>query len=78
MKKVAVFGATGQTGHIICELLLKDKAFEVIACARTTKKLERLKAKLDPSGDRLSLRTVDLQQGGDDLEQIINEADLIV
>ncbi len=77
IKKIAVFGATGQTGRLICRQLLEEPNFEVIACARTTEKLEKLKAYLDESGDRLTIRTVDLNDR-DDLDKILKEVDLIV
>ena len=44
MMKIAVFGATGQAGRLICQQLLKEQNFKVITCARTTEKLEKLKA----------------------------------
>ncbi len=77
IKKIAVFGATGQTGRLICRQLLENQNYEVIACARTTQKLEKLKAYLDESGDQLTIRTVDLNRS-DDLDKIIKEVDLVV
>ena len=44
MKKIAVFGATGQAGRPICQLLLEEQEYEVIACSRTPEKLDKLKA----------------------------------
>jgi hypothetical protein len=77
MKKIAVFGATGQTGRLICQLLLEHQNVDVIACARTTQKLDQLKANLDESGTRLATQSVDLNRS-DDLDRIVDEADLIV
>ena len=77
MKKIAVFGATGQTGRQICRLLLNDQSFEVIACARKTEKLKKLENTLDPFGTFLKTITVDLNTKND-LDQVINNADVIV
>ncbi len=76
MKKIAVFGAT-EAGRPICQLLLKEQKYEVVACARTTEKLDKLKVDLDPSGTRLSTQTVDLHRS-EDLDKILDETDLIV
>ncbi len=77
MNKIAVFGATGQAGRVICQLLLEAQEYEVIACARTAAKLDSLKSELDPSGARLTTRTVDLNRS-EDVDKIIHEADLVV
>ena len=76
-KTIAVFGATGQAGRPICQLLLKEQIYEVIACARTAEKLEQLKAGLDQSGTRLRTQSIDLHRS-EDLDKIIDESDLIV
>nr|MDJ0834509.1 saccharopine dehydrogenase NADP-binding domain-containing protein [Gammaproteobacteria bacterium] len=55
----------------------EEQEYEVIACARTAAKLDKLKAELDPSGTRLTTRTIDLNRS-EDLDQIIDEADLVV
>ena len=77
MKKITVFGATGQAGRLICQLLLKEQKYEVIACARTSEKLDKLKVDLDPSGTRLTTRAVDLHRS-EDLDKVLDEVDLIV
>lgn len=77
MKRIAVFGATGHAGRLICELLLRVDEFEVVACSRTPDKLARLQATLGPSSPRLETRTVDLRSGVG-LEQVLGQVDLVV
>ena len=77
MMRIAVFGATGQTGRLICRLLLEDQSFEVLACARTAEKLSQLQVSLGDTGVRLTTRAVDLHRTAD-VDKILDEADLIV
>ncbi len=77
MTKIAVFGATGQTGRLICQLLLEDNNFELIACARTAVKLAELQVSLGDAAERLTTRAIDLHQGAE-VDQVLEEADLIV
>jgi saccharopine dehydrogenase (NAD+, L-lysine-forming) len=77
MNKIAVFGATGQAGRLICQQLNKEQNYEIIACARTLEKLEKLKAYLDESGERIRIQAIDLHRS-EDLDKIVEEADLII
>ena len=77
MRRVAVFGATGQAGRLICRLLLEEEDFEVLACARTVEKLEQLEVSLGDTGARLTTRSVDLHRTAD-VDKILDEVDLIV
>lgn len=77
MKRVGVFGATGQTGRLICQLLLEREDVEILACARTTEKLAKLQASLDSSGSRLSTQAIDLHDDAI-VDGVVDEVDLIV
>ena len=78
MKKIAVFGATGQTGRLICQLLLdQDQDIQILACARTLEKLEKLQASLDSSGTRLTTHSIDLHNTAA-VDSILGQVDLAV
>lgn len=77
MRQIAIFGATGQTGRFICELLLGLEDIEVVACARTPEKLAKLQKSLEGSGARLSTRAVDLRSAAD-VDDIVRQVDLVV
>ncbi|WP_438454492.1 saccharopine dehydrogenase NADP-binding domain-containing protein [Vibrio alginolyticus] len=77
MKKIAVFGATGQTGRLICSLLLEHFEFQVIACARTEKSLVHLKTSLGYKGEVLTIRPVDINDSSN-LDAIFSQVDLVV
>ena len=76
MKRIAVFGATGHAGRLICKLLLGLEDFEVVACSRTREKLAKLQASLGPSSSRLSAETVDLHRVAD-LDRVLGQVDLV-
>lgn len=77
MMKIAVFGATGQTGRRICSLLLEHVDFNVIACARTKETLEYLTSSLGDKGKLLTIRTVDINDSSI-LDEIFSQVDLVV
>lgn len=77
MKRVAVFGATDQTGRLICQLLLEEGSYEVIACARTVEKLAQLETSLAGQGLPLTTRRIDLHNSAD-VDAVIEQVDLIV
>ena len=77
MQRIAVFGATGQTGRLISRLLLESEDLAVTACSRTPEKLARLEASLTSAGSRLTTKVVDLDRDAD-VNAAADEADLIV
>ncbi|MEM1024442.1 MAG: saccharopine dehydrogenase NADP-binding domain-containing protein [Myxococcota bacterium] len=77
MKRIAVFGATGHAGRLICQLLLESEAFEILACSRTPEKLVKLQTLLDPSGSRLSTRAADLHRAAD-VDHVLGRVDMVV
>lgn len=69
IKKIALFGATGQTGNLVLEVAL-SKGYEVSVLVRDISKLKQKSDKLTIfSGDILNLEVV---------SNTINDADLVV
>ncbi len=77
MNRIGVFGATGQTGRLICQLLLEKEDVEVLACARTPEKLLKLQTSLDSLGTRLSTQVVDVHDSAN-VDSVLDKVDLIV
>ncbi len=67
--KIALFGATGQTGSILLRLLL-DKNHDVTAIVRDA-------TKVTDNNDNLTVKTVDLSNI-DDISSAINGCDLVI
>ena len=77
MKRIGVFGATGQAGRLICQLLLEMEDVEVLACARTPDKLAQLQASLDSAGTKLTTQAVDIHNSAG-VGNVLDKVDLIV
>ncbi len=75
--RVAVIGATGQAGRVVCRLLQDETGIDVVACGRNDSRLTALKASLPGGGESVGTATFNLSDHTK-LDSVLESADVVV